>query len=353
MEKRSSIRKQKVSVSGTDSVKDDQLVVIKEGGLMTEINSGIEASAELKAQENYTSDIQVEIEERPSGDERRRKSVKIDGQEKIHPILVSSAQLVMEEDEVQVEDECFSVLFGFQSASEVKHFKEYLCQPNPATSFGFNKDGLPHDKPESLRSSGIKSTTSESKTDCPFFKNIVAFSETFVGDIIQQAEIKVNSVETLEIAKTPDENSRYDSEDSRYAFQIHERTFTGWPSIAEFSCNLGAEKIDEYLSSFKTEEDWYYGVYYRGISYDGWSNIFHYEVKWSLPTARYPIVQATATMYFDIEVSFTVPLHCKVKVSYWYEGNSFRFDPEVTEFNDFTLNHILDKKIKWFQTVTY
>nr|CAI5821102.1 unnamed protein product [Callosobruchus analis] len=326
MEKKPSITKQKMDVSATSSkqgsTKDDHLVVIKERGLMTEINSGIDAATYLN--KNYMSDIEDETAERYSGysaDERGRKSVKIDGQGKIHPIVPSSSQLIIEENAVQVEGE----------------------------------DDLLHDNMTSIQSAGIRSSASESKTDCPYFKNIVAFSETFVDNIIQEAEVKVNNTgaESPDITKAADEHSRYNSEDSRFAFQIRERTFTGWPSIAEFNSGLGAEKIDEYLASFKTEEDWFYAVYYNGISYDGWSSIFHYEVKWSLPTPRYPIVQATATMYFDIEVSLTIPLHCKVKVTYWYEGNNFRFDPEVTEFNDFTLNHILDKKIKWFQTVTY
>ncbi|VEN59809.1 unnamed protein product [Callosobruchus maculatus] len=356
MEKKSSLRKRTVSVSSTGpkkaSIKDDQLVVIKEGGLMSEISSGIDAVANIKYRETDLSDIQVENGERYS-DERGRKSVKIDGEKKVHPIVVSSSQVIIEEAEVEI-DECISVLFGFQSVSEVQRFKESVCQPSLTTSLGLSAEGLQRDRIESLRSSDVKSTTSESKTDCPFFKNIVTFSETFVDNIIQEAEITVNNAESLESAKTADgEYVRYDSQDSRQVFQIHVRTFTGWPSIGEFNCNLGAEKIDEYLSSFKTEEDWFYGVYYRGVSYDGWSSIFHYDVKWSLPTPRYPIVQAFATMYFDIEVSLTVPSHCKVKVSYWYEGNNFRFDPEISEFNDFTLNHILDKKIKWFQTVTY
>nr|CAI5827803.1 unnamed protein product [Callosobruchus analis] len=360
MEKKPSITKQKMDVSATlskqGSTKDDHLVVIKERGLMTEINSGIDAATYLN--KNYTSDIEDETAERYSGysaDERGRKSVKIDGQGKIHPIVPSSSQLIIEENAVQVEgeDEFVSFLFGFQSASEVQHFRESIYPPSPTTSFGLNTDSLLHDNMTSIQSAGIRSSASESKTDCPYFKNIVAFSETFVDNIIQEAEVNNTGAESPEITKAADEHSRYNSEDSRFAFQIRERTFTGWPSIAEFNSGLGAEKIDEYLASFKTEEDWFYAVYYNGISYDGWSSIFHYEVKWSLPTPRYPIVQATATMYFDIEVSLTIPLHCKVKVTYWYEGNNFRFDPEVTEFNDFTLNHILDKKIKWFQTVTY
>lgn len=54
--------------------------------------------------------------------------------------------------------------------------------------------------------------------------------------------------------------------------------FSSWPKIKDFTVTLGANKIDEYLCSFNTNEEWSYIIYYLGVTDDDCSSFYKYEV---------------------------------------------------------------------------
>lgn len=68
------------------------------------------------------------------------------------------------------------------------------------------------------------------------------------------------------------------TESSSFEYVETKNSFTTWPTIEEFTIELGANKIDEYLASFETEEDWLYVIYYHGTKDLICSDIHKYQV---------------------------------------------------------------------------
>lgn len=52
-----------------------------------------------------------------------------------------------------------------------------------------------------------------------------------------------------------------------------------WPTIEQFTVELGAYSIDEYLSYFDTEEDWMYVIYYQGQQESACCVLHKYQVS--------------------------------------------------------------------------
>jgi A-kinase anchor protein 14 len=105
-----------------------------------------------------------------------------------------------------------------------------------------------------------------------------------------------------------------------------------WPTIEQFTVEIGTTKINEYLSYWKFEEDWKYCInFLEGVS-DSACDFYQYEVRksyknhqvitrndqfqaiFSIPCKQYPIPQATASVYFTFELSRVRPKHCLVDV---------------------------------------
>lgn len=84
-----------------------------------------------------------------------------------------------------------------------------------------------------------------------------------------------------------------------------------WPTIKEFTREEGAARIDEYLSSFYTDENWMYVMYYKGVKENCSVSAHKYQVG-----IVYVIVLvfnqsfAGYVQFTDVEISGG-PSHCK------------------------------------------
>ncbi|KAJ8925468.1 hypothetical protein NQ315_009302 [Exocentrus adspersus] len=193
---------------------------------------------------------------------------------------------------------------------------------------------------------------------CDQYCDIITFSKRFVDGILEEAEGLINKhskKSSLPIGNIPIQLNRNRESAEFYPVIVeYERPkFSVWPSIAEFTIELGAEKIDEYLSSFSTNEDWLYIIYYLGNEIDATSHYYKYEAVWSLPSPEYPIAQATASVFFTIEVSDVLPPRCIVSVTFQFESFQFTHTPGVTDFSEEWLNYILDSKIGVYKKIKY
>lgn len=85
-------------------------------------------------------------------------------------------------------------------------------------------------------------------------------------------KISIHSTGTTERVFLPRYSGEYP------VIEYNRPKFTGWPTIREFTIELGAEKIDEYLASFNTNEEWLYIIYYVGLKTENTSEFYEYQV---------------------------------------------------------------------------
>nr|XP_023022278.1 A-kinase anchor protein 14-like [Leptinotarsa decemlineata] len=193
--------------------------------------------------------------------------------------------------------------------------------------------------------------------ECCQYLDIALFAENFVDSIIQEAESTITT-ETGQKSFSVVSTENYEFRSSVYSAEYYtfideKREFSSWPTIEKFTIKLGAAKINEYLSSFPVVEEWLYAIYFLRTREERVSSLHEYEAIWSLPTRYYPIAQATASVFFTIEVSKVLPKRCPVQVTYRLETNSTVHEAEISKFNEKWLMFILDAKIKFFQKVHY
>lgn len=88
-----------------------------------------------------------------------------------------------------------------------------------------------------------------------------------------------------------------------------------WPTIKEFTIEEGAVKIDEYLSSFYTEENWMYVMYYRGVQESSSLSAYKYQVSIviNLFICNHPFTGHVQFTNMEIPSG---PSHCKLIFCY-------------------------------------
>ncbi|KAF7277990.1 hypothetical protein GWI33_008986 [Rhynchophorus ferrugineus] len=196
-------------------------------------------------------------------------------------------------------------------------------------------------------------STSIPELVCAEFTDPVTFAKEFVKEIIQKSEETIATKDVAPDSKHSEHLIKTTESSSDFDYVETNRSFTTWPTIEEFTIELGANKIDEYLSSFETDEDWLYVIYYHGTKELISSDIHKYQAIYSLPTWRYPIAQATASIYFTIEICKVKPKSCFVNVTFQYETFRKQYKPGIFDFQEKWLHYILDSKINLFKTITY
>ncbi|XP_030766707.1 uncharacterized protein LOC115890567 isoform X2 [Sitophilus oryzae] len=192
------------------------------------------------------------------------------------------------------------------------------------------------------------SVVQDGDVNCSEFVDHVRFAKEFVDSIIAESEeVTADQTERQSLEVKKYKNS------FEFSYVESTRSFSSWPTVENFTIEQGAYKIDEYLASFQTEEDWLYVIYYQGAMSTKCSEIHKYQAIYSLPTWRYPIAQATASIYFRIEVCKIKPKYCPVDITFNYETFRLQHKPGVLDFKEKWLLYILDSKINTFKTVTY
>lgn len=113
---------------------------------------------------------------------------------------------------------------------------------------------------------------------CIQFDGYEAVAKNFVDEIVD------NSVERAENLKLRDIDQDVSDETSSSAITFVEffGSFTSWPTIQEFTVELGEDRIGEYLSTWYYEEDWLYSVELKLNQSDGCCDYYIYEVRCAL-----------------------------------------------------------------------
>ncbi|KAK5649129.1 hypothetical protein RI129_004021 [Pyrocoelia pectoralis] len=126
-----------------------------------------------------------------------------------------------------------------------------------------------------------------------------------------------------------------------------------WPQIEKFTKEIGMDSIVEYIKTWEFKEEWLYCIDFLIAQSDQCSEYYIYEVKFSIPTRCYPIPQATASVFFTIEVSRIKPSCCPVDVSYVFEGSSLVQVPGKMPFEDNLLFDIIDAKLSLYKSLSF
>jgi len=126
-----------------------------------------------------------------------------------------------------------------------------------------------------------------------------------------------------------------------------------WPTIAEFTPELGMEKILEFIQTWQYEESWLYCIDLIQTDDLPYDVRFRYRVRWSIPTRRQPIPRATASVYFTIEVSKIKPPNQIVNVYYVFETNRLVHRPGHSRFDEKWLKDIIESKISIISKINF
>lgn len=122
--------------------------------------------------------------------------------------------------------------------------------------------------------SGMQGSTTES-APCAQFDGYEAIAKFFLTELLEQsaAEAQDRKVVNLE------EKELSSSSSSAITFVEFFGSFTSWPTIQEFTVELGEDRIAEYLSTWYYEEDWLYCVDLKLQQSDGCCDYYIYEVS--------------------------------------------------------------------------
>ncbi|NWU93967.1 AKA14 protein, partial [Upupa epops] len=80
-----------------------------------------------------------------------------------------------------------------------------------------------------------------------------------------------------------------------------------WTTGNDFTVERGQQQIEEVISTWEVHERWLRSIEFLQEEELEHSKRYHYRVCWSVPTCRKPIPQATASIYFFIEISSLKP----------------------------------------------
>ncbi|KAJ9576040.1 hypothetical protein L9F63_007140 [Diploptera punctata] len=126
-----------------------------------------------------------------------------------------------------------------------------------------------------------------------------------------------------------------------------------WPSSENFDIALGCIKINELIETWKRKKGWMYCIDFisevKAIS----SDYYFYEVKWSIPSNKYPISALTASVFFRIEVSHLKPLEKAVQVTYQFETSRFIHPVGRIQFQEKWLEDIFLYKLMVLPHITF
>ncbi|XP_017899562.1 PREDICTED: A-kinase anchor protein 14 [Capra hircus] len=82
-----------------------------------------------------------------------------------------------------------------------------------------------------------------------------------------------------------------------------------WITHGEFTEEKGRQQVEEFVLNWEYQDRWeHYTEFLR--KEDAFHSFYYiYCVRWSIPTARRPIAQITASVYFTIKVNKNKPLN--------------------------------------------
>ncbi|GAA56582.1 A-kinase anchor protein 14 [Clonorchis sinensis] len=126
-----------------------------------------------------------------------------------------------------------------------------------------------------------------------------------------------------------------------------------WPTIGEFNPELGLKRIEEYIKGWQVDESWLHCTDILSEEDTPYDVLYRYRVRWSVPTRRAPIPQATASIYFTIKVSKIKPKMQDVDVYYQVETFRTTHKPGATRFCEQWLRDVIDSKLRLLPYITF
>ncbi|XP_067405806.1 A-kinase anchor protein 14 isoform X2 [Emydura macquarii macquarii] len=126
-----------------------------------------------------------------------------------------------------------------------------------------------------------------------------------------------------------------------------------WTSGKDFTVERGQQQIEEYMSTWEFHESWLHWSDYLQEEELKYSKRYHYRVRWSIPTCRKPIPQATASIYFIIEISKIKPPTLPVEVFFILESNRLIHRPGQCRFREKWLKDIIESKMILMDSITF
>ncbi|XP_068107203.1 A-kinase anchor protein 14 [Hyperolius riggenbachi] len=155
-----------------------------------------------------------------------------------------------------------------------------------------------------------------------------------------------DSMRTLQT--TPDA-----AEEDTVKGQKHTTNNIEWMQCKDFTVELGRRQIEEYVSTWEFHESWLYCTdFLRGEEME-YNKLFHYRMRWSIPTRRKPIPRATACVYFTIQISKIKPPTLPVEVFFIFESNRLVHRPGQTRFREKWLKDIIESKNIMMDSITF
>ncbi|XP_040428210.1 A-kinase anchor protein 14 isoform X1 [Cygnus olor] len=127
-----------------------------------------------------------------------------------------------------------------------------------------------------------------------------------------------------------------------------------WTTCKDFTVERGRQQIEEYISqTWEVHESWLYWSEFLREEELMYSKRYHYRVLWSIPTRRKPIPQATASVYFVIEISKIKPATLPVEVFFFLESSRLILRPEQCRFREKWLKDIIENKLILKRSLTF
>ncbi|XP_063202816.1 A-kinase anchor protein 14 [Chroicocephalus ridibundus] len=125
-----------------------------------------------------------------------------------------------------------------------------------------------------------------------------------------------------------------------------------WITGNNFTVEKGRRQIEEYISTWDVHRSWLHWSEFLQEEELKYSKRYHYRVCWSVQTRRKPIPQATASIYFVIEISKIKPATSPVEVFFTLESSRLIHRPEQCQFREKWLKDIIENKIILMERLT-
>ncbi|XP_077148564.1 A-kinase anchor protein 14 isoform X2 [Ranitomeya variabilis] len=135
--------------------------------------------------------------------------------------------------------------------------------------------------------------------------------------------------------------------------QEHKVKNIPWISCQDFTVELGKKQIEEYVTTWEFHESWLYCTDFLREEETEFNTLFHYRMRWSIPTCRKPIPRATACVYFTIKISKIKPSTLPVEVFFVFESNRLVHRPGQTRFREKWLKDIIESKLIMMSSITF
>lgn len=126
-----------------------------------------------------------------------------------------------------------------------------------------------------------------------------------------------------------------------------------WPTIEEFTPDLGTERILEFIKTWEYDDNWLYCIDLISMDNLQYDTRYRYRLRWSIPTRRLPVPRFTASVYFTITISKIKPKDYPIDVFYVFEGNRLIHRPGRSRFEEKWLKDIIDNKMAVISNIDF